>query len=61
MESTKLQIKDFKEFDTYFKKIKDEIYEKFADEPAGGISEDIAKGFQNCIEFLEQKLTKAGK
>ena len=45
MESAKLQIKDFKEFDSYFKKIKEEIYEKYTDDPPGGISEDVTKGF----------------
>ena len=53
-------MKDFKEFDAYFKKIKDEIYEKFTDEPAGGISGDVTKGFQNFKTFLDDKLTKAG-
>jgi hypothetical protein len=46
MESKKLEMKDFKEFDALFMKIKMEILEKFS-EPAtaGGISEDIVKGF----------------
>ncbi len=60
MKSNKLQIKDFKEFDAYFMKIKLEIYEKFTDEPAGGISEEVTIGFQNYLAFLDQKLTKAG-
>ena len=38
-------MKDFKEFDTYFTKIKLEIYEKFTDDPAGDYSEHVTKGF----------------
>jgi hypothetical protein len=38
-------MKDFKEFKAYFTKIKDEINEKFADEPAGDYSEDFTRGF----------------
>jgi hypothetical protein len=38
-------MKDLKEFDGYFSKIKLEIYEKFTDEPGGDYSEDITKGF----------------
>ena len=45
MKSNKLQMKDFKEFKVYFTKIKDEINEKFTDEPAGDYSEDVTKGF----------------
>ena len=45
MQSNKLQMKDFKEFEAYFKKIEVEIYAKFSEEPEGGISEDIVKGF----------------
>ena len=45
MQSNKLQMKDFKEFEACFTKIKVEIFDKFTDEPAGGISEDVTKGF----------------
>ena len=45
MSSNKLQIKDFKDFEAYFKKIKDAIYDKFTDIPPEGISEDVTKGF----------------
>ena len=45
MSSKKLQIKDFKDFEAYFKKIKDEIYDKFTGDPLGDISEDVTKGF----------------
>jgi hypothetical protein len=34
-------MKDFKEFDGYFKKIKEEIYEKFTDDPAVEPSEEF--------------------
>ena len=55
-------MKDFKEFDTYFTKIKLEIYEKITDDPSGDKASDyIAKGFQYYLAFLEDKLTKAGR
>ena len=39
-------MKDFKEFDAYFTKIKLEIYEKITDDPSGDKASDyIAKGF----------------
>jgi hypothetical protein len=39
-------MKDFKEFDAYFTKIKLEIYEKITDEPPGERASDyITKGF----------------
>jgi hypothetical protein len=38
-------MKDFKEFKAYFTKIKDEINDKYSDDPPGGISEDVTKGF----------------
>jgi hypothetical protein len=55
-------MKDFKEFDAYFTKIKLEIYEKITDEPPGERASDyITKGFQYYLAFLEDKLTKAGR
>jgi hypothetical protein len=54
-------MKDFKDFDAYFKKIKDEIYEKFTDDPALDVSENVTKGFQDCLIYLDQKLIKAGR
>jgi hypothetical protein len=45
MKSNKLQMKDFNEFKVYFMKIKDEINEKFVNEPAGDYSEDVTIGF----------------
>ena len=61
MESKKLEIADFKDFEENFKKIKEEIQDKFIVNPIAEISEDIIKGFQKYIEFLNQKLIKAGR
>ena len=38
-------MKDFNEFKVYFAKIKEEINEKFSNEPTGDYSEDVTKGF----------------
>jgi hypothetical protein len=54
-------MKDLKEFDGYFSKIKLEIYEKFTDDPGVEPSEDVTKGFQNFLAYLDQKLIKAGR
>ena len=40
-------------------KIKDQINEKYTYD-SGVISEEVTKGFQNCIKFLDDKLAKAG-
>jgi hypothetical protein len=45
MQQNKLEMKDFKEFEAYFKKIKEEISDKFIEQPDSGVSEDIAEGF----------------
>jgi hypothetical protein len=34
-------MKDFKDFEAHFNKIKMEIQDKFFEEPPGGISEDV--------------------
>lgn len=54
-------MRDFKEFKAYFERIEAEIYAKFSEQPAEGISEDVTKGFQNCMKFLDDKLIKAGR
>ena len=41
MNSNKLEMKDFKEFETYFKQIKEEILDNFIEQPPSGVSEDI--------------------
>ena len=61
MQSSKLEMKDFKEFEAFFLASKLQIQDKFCEGAAGGISEDVAIGFQKYIDFLEDKLTKAGK
>jgi len=45
MQAKKLEKKDFKDFEALFNKNKDEIKDKFFEEPVGGISEDIVKVF----------------
>jgi hypothetical protein len=51
MQSNKLEMKDFKEFEAYFKKFKEEIQDKFIEQPADGISEDVTKGFRTLWHF----------
>ena len=54
-------MKDFKEFEAYFKKIKEEISDKFIEQPDSGVSEDIAEGFKKYMVFLDAKMTKIGR
>ena len=45
MNANKLEMKDFKEFETCFKQIKEEILDNFIESPPSGVSEDIIQGF----------------